>query len=70
MNPGDLVKLDTPGQRVNGKIGLVVSLDLRPYCEWIRESHKRFSYEVLVEGEVWRVTYDEVIEEEDWNEAG
>ena len=70
MKPGDLVKMDTPKQSVNGKIGLVVGKELRQLHEWMRDSPKRYAYDVLVDGQVWRVTYDEIIEEEDWNEAG
>jgi len=71
MKVGDLVMLDTPGQRVYGKIGVIVGKDLKPACEWRRDVQS-FSYEVLVESEVWRVGYGELLEVEDWgvDEAG
>ena len=33
MKVGDLVMMDTPGQRVHGKIGIIVAKDLRPASE-------------------------------------
>ena len=70
MNVGDLVMLDTPWQRVHRKIGIVVGKDLRPTSEWQRDVQS-FSYDVLVDSEVWRVGYNELLETEDWgiNEA-
>jgi hypothetical protein len=71
MNVGDLVMLDTPWQRVHRKIGIIVGKDLRPTTEWQRDVQS-FSYEVLVDSEVWRVGYNELLEVEDWgiDEAG
>jgi len=71
MNVGDLVMLDTPWQRVHRKIGIIVGKDLRPTSEWQRHAQS-FSYEVLVDSEVWRVGYNELLEVEDWviDEAG
>jgi hypothetical protein len=71
MNVGDLVMLDTPWQRVHRKIGIVVGKDLRPTSEWQRDVQS-FSYEVLVDSEVWRVGYNELLEVDDWgiDEAG
>ncbi len=71
MNVGDLVMLDTPWQRVHRKIGIIVGKDLRPTSEWQRDVQS-FSYEVLVDSEVWRVGYSELLEVEFWgiDEAG
>ena len=71
MNVGDLVMLDTPWQRVHRKIGIIVGKDLRPTSEWQRDVQS-FSYEVLVDSEVWRVGYNELLEVDDWgiDEAG
>ena len=74
MKVGDLVMLDTPWQRVHRKIGIIVGKDLRPTSELQRYAQwsQSFSYEVLVDSEVWRVGYNELLEEEDWghDEAG
>jgi len=66
MKPGDLVKLDTPGQRPHGKIGLVVSKNLNRYIEWMCDSPWSFSYDVMVDGELWLVSHDEILEIEGW----
>ena len=65
MNLGDLVKLDIPGQRAHGKIGIIVSKDLQPTREFSKNVQS-FSYEVMVGSEVWRVGYSELLEEDDW----
>ena len=65
MKLGDLVMLDIPGQRAHGKIGMVVSKHLQPANDWMRDVQS-FSYEVMVGSEVWRVGYNELLEEEDW----
>ncbi len=71
MNVGDLVMLDTPWQRVHRKIGIIVDKVLKPASEFQRHAQS-FSYEVLVDSEVWRVGYNELLEVEDWviDEAG
>ena len=65
MNLGDLVRLDIPGQRAHGKLGMVVGKVLRPTSEWQRYAQS-FSYDVMVGTEVWRVGYNELLTEEDW----
>jgi len=65
MKLGDLVKLDMPGLRAHGKIGIIVAKDLRPTREFSK-SVQSFSYEVMVGSEVWRVGYSELLEENDW----
>ena len=67
MNLGDLVKLDIPGQRAHGKIGMVVGKVLRPNSEWQRYAQS-FSYDVMVGTEVWRVGYNELLEETEWDD--
>lgn len=62
MNVGDLVMLDTPWQRVHRKIGIIVDKVLKPASGHAQS----FSYEVLVDSEVWRVGYNELLEVEDW----
>ena len=66
MRVGDLVQVDTPGQRPHGKLGVVVARHTNPVSEWDRT--RRFSYEVLVEGRLWRMGYNELLEEEDWHD--
>ncbi len=72
MNLGDLVKLDIPGQRAHGKIGMVVGKELKATYDWMRDHMgqpvKSFSYEVMVGTEVWRVGYNELLGEEEWND--
>ncbi len=72
MNPGDLVKLDIPGQRAHGKIGMVVGKELKATYDWMRDHMgqpvKSFSYEVMVGTEVWRVGYNELLEEAEWDD--
>ena len=70
MNLGDLVKLDVPDQRVHGRIGIVVGKELKSTYEWLRDHMgqpvKSFSYEVMVGSEVWRVGYNEILEQTEW----
>lgn len=65
MKPGDLVKFDSPGQRAHGKVGLIVDKVVIELRTW-----KRHSYDVLIDGEVWRCGYEDLLAEEDWDEAG
>jgi hypothetical protein len=70
MRPGDLVKFDSPGQRAHGKVGLIVSRKLElDYRAWEKHEVRRFSYEVLIEGEMWRCGYEDLLAEEDWDET-
>ncbi len=72
MKLGDLVKLDIPDQRAHGKIGMVVGKELNATYDWMRDHMgqpvKSFSYEVMVGTEVWRVGYNELLKEEEWND--
>ena len=70
MKPGDLVKFDSPNQRAHGKVGIIVSRQLTIDYR-AREPHevKRFSYEVLIEGQLWRCSYEDLLAEEDWDET-
>ena len=64
---GDLVSMDTPGQRVHGMIGVVVARQVMAANTW--SDTLRFSYEVLVNGEIWRCSYSDLLEmEEDWQD--
>ena len=67
MRVGDLVQVDTPGQRPHGKLGIVVGKHTRPASLW-EQDRLTFSYEVLVDGGVWRLGYNELLEEEDWHD--
>jgi len=68
MNVGDLVKFDSPNQRAHGKVGLIVSRQLTiDYRAWEPHEVKRFSYEVLIEGQLWRCGYEDLLAEEDWD---
>lgn len=70
MKPGDLVKFDSPNQRAHGKLGIIVSRQLTiDYRAWEPHEVKRFSYEVLIEGQLWRCSYEDLLAEEDWDEA-
>lgn len=63
MKPGDLVKFDYPGQRAHGNVGLIldkITTQLRT-CE-------RWSYDVLIDGEVLRCGYEDLLVEEDCDE--
>jgi len=67
VRKGDLVEMDTPGQRVHGKIGIVVDLVAREAThvyDWDRDGPKKFVYRVLVEGQVWSCTYENLLEQE------
>ena len=69
MNPGDLVKFDSPGQRAHGKLGIIVSRQLElDYRAWEKKEAKRFSYDVMIEGQIWRCSYDDLLEVEDWKD--
>lgn len=69
MKPGDLVRLDVPGQRVHGKLGLIVERVISSEDTWISNvTTKRFSYEVLVEGNLWRCSYEDLLEQEFWDD--
>ena len=69
MKPGDLVKFDSPNQRAHGKLGIIVSRQLTiDYRAWEPHEVKRFSYEVLIEGQLWRCSYEDLLAEEDWDE--
>ena len=71
MNPGDLVKFDSPNQRAHGKVGIIVSRQLTiDYRAWEPHEVRRFSYEVMIEGQMWRCSYEDLLAEEDWDEAG
>jgi hypothetical protein len=70
MKPGDLVKLEIAIQRDNGKIGIVVDRVLRHRYAWMKDSPRRFFYDVMVEGEVRQFVYDELLELEDWSSDG
>lgn len=64
MKPGDLVKFNYPNQRAHGKVGLIldkITTQLRT-C-------KRWSYDVLIDGEVLRCGYEDLLELEDWDET-
>lgn len=70
MNPGDLVKFDSPNQRAHGKVGIIVSRQLTiDYRAWEPHEVKRFSYEVMIEGQMWRCSYEDLLAEEDWDET-
>lgn len=70
MKPGDLVKFDSPNQRNHGKVGIIVSRQLTiDYRAWEPHEVKRFSYEVLIEGQLWRCSYEDLLAEEDWDET-
>lgn len=69
MRVGDLVQVDTPGQSPHGKLGVVVARHTRPVNTWDSDTLS-FSYEVLVEGRLWRLGYNELLEEEDWHDEG
>ena len=70
MKPGDLVKFDSPNQRAHGKVGIIVSKQLTiDHRAWDLHEVKRFSYEVLIEGQLWRCSYEDLISEEDWDET-
>ncbi len=70
MKPGDLVKFDSPNQRAHGKVGIIVSRQLTiDYREWEPHEVKRFSYEVMIEGQMWRCSYEDLLAEEDWDET-
>ena len=70
MKPGDLVKFDSPNQRAHGKLGIIVSRQLTiDYRAWEPHEVKRFSYEVLIEGQLWRCSYEDLLAEEDWDET-
>lgn len=69
MRVGDLVQVDTPGQRPHGKLGVVVARRTRPTNDW-DPGTLSFSYEVLVDGQVWRLGYSEILGEEDWHDEG
>ena len=70
MKPGDLVKFDSPNQRAHGKLGIIVSRLLTiDYRAWEPHEVKRFSYEVLIEGQLWRCSYEDLLAEEDWDET-
>ena len=67
MKVGDLVSMDTPGQRAHGMIGVVVAREVMAANTW--SDTLRFSYEVLVNGEIWRCSYNDLLEmEEDWQD--
>ena len=66
MKVGDLVKIDAPRQRVNGKVGLIVGRTIRHLHDWMRDSPRKFYYDVMVEGEVRHFIYDELLEQDDW----
>lgn len=68
MRVGDLVRMDTPSQRAHGMIGVVVARDVMPADTW--SDRRRFSYEVLVNGEIWRCNYNDLIEVENWHDEG
>lgn len=68
MRVGDLVQVDTPGQSPHGKLGVIVARHARPANTW--DHTLSFSYEVLVEGRLWRLGYNELLEEEDWHDEG
>lgn len=65
MRVGDLVKMDTPRQRAHGMIGVVVSRIVMPADTW--SDRQRFSYEVLVNGEIWRCSYNDLLEIDNWD---
>jgi hypothetical protein len=65
VKPGDLVKFDSPGQRAHGKVGLIVDKVVVELRTW-----KIYSYDVLIDGEVRRCVYENLLAEEDWDEAG
>lgn len=70
MNVGDLVRFDSPNQRNHGKVGLIVNRKLElVYREWETKASKRFTYDVLIEGQVWRCGYEDLLAEEDWVDA-
>ena len=70
MKPGDLVKFDSPNQRAHGKLGIIVSRQLTiDYRAWEPHEVKRFSYEVMIEGQMWRCSYEDLLAEEDWDET-
>lgn len=70
MNPGDLVKFDSPNQRNHGKVGIIVSRQITiDYRAWEPHEVKRFSYEVMIEGQLWRCAYEDLLAEEYWNET-
>ncbi len=70
MKPGDLVRFDSPNQRAHGKVGIIVSRQLTiDYRAWEPHEVKRFSYEVMIEGQMWRCSYEDLLAEEDWDET-
>ena len=70
MKPGDLVKFDSPGVRAHGKLGIIMSrkLEIDDWRLWEKKEAKRFSYEVMIEGQVWRCSYDDLIKVEYWED--
>lgn len=70
MKPGDLVKFDSPGGPI-GKVGLIVDkiVTSNKYPGATPE-RKRFEYDVMFEGKIWRCVYEELVEEKDWDETG
>ena len=69
MKPGDLVKFDSPGQRAHGKVGIIVGRQLTiDYRAWEPHEVKRFSYDVMIEGQIWRCSYEDLLEEPDWED--
>ena len=67
MKVGDLVSMDPPGQRAHGMIGVVVAREVMAANTW--SDTLRFSYEVLVNGEIWRCSHNDLLEmEEDWQD--
>jgi len=69
MNVGDLVRFDSPGGP-SSRVGIIVSRQLTiDYRAWEPHEVKRFSYDVLIEGQVWRCGYEDLLAEEDWVDA-
>lgn len=64
MKKGDLVRFDSPGEKDHGKAGLIldkITTQLRTCQRW--------SYDVLIDGEVRRYGYEELLAEDDWDET-
>ena len=69
---GDLVEHINKQHPDHGKIGMVVGKELKATYDWMRDHMgqpvKSFSYEVMVGTEVWRVGYNELLEETEWDD--
>ena len=66
MKPGDLVKIDMPGDPHRGQVGLVIGRERRIDGRTGRGNPSRFIYEVMVSGDTECYFYEELLEESEW----